>query len=178
MKKIFVLTCIIVFNSFVAFAQDTTCVNRGVFTKVVPQKLNIKDKIILQNQTPYLILQAVVALQDETGKYVPLANTAFLAPNETIELIDFADNGLKKLRGRQLSIKIKGSKKIFGTNSTSVYTPRGSVGVHHRDLDPEIINNIKSEDIVYDFDAVLYEANHDLYIQVMYKGEGKSIMDF
>ena len=41
----------------------------------------------------------------------------------------------------------------------------------------EILNNIKPSDITYDFDAKLYESNHDLYIEVFSNGE-KGVMDF
>lgn len=30
----------------------------------------------------------------------------------------------------------------------------------------------------YDYDVRLYEAHHDLYIEVYYKGKGGSVMDF
>lgn len=179
MKKIIVLLYITLWST-IAFAQKSDGEHlNGVFYKSIPKKLNIKDKIILENKTPYLILQAVVAIVDNNGDFIPLANTTLVSPNETCEIVSYKDNGLKHLRGQRIAIKVKGSKKIVSTNSTRVNTPYGSVGVHHQDLNSEILNNIKPEDIIYDFDAVLYEANHDLYIQVMYIGEGgKNIMDF
>lgn len=166
--------------STIGFAQESGGDSlKGVIYKDIPIKLNIKDKIILENKTPYLILQSVVAIADKDGKFIPLASTPLVSPNETWEMASYKNNGLKQLRGQRIAIKVKGSKKIVSTNSTSVNTPYGSVGVQHKDLDSEVLNNIKPEDIIYDFDVVLYEANHDLYIQIMYKGEnGKSIMDF
>ncbi len=179
MKKILLGLCLAL-SSTIGYAQQSEDNSpKGVFYKDVPQKLDIKDKIFIQNKTPYLIIQSVVALVDPKGELIPLGSTSYVSPKETYEIASFKDNKLKELRGKRIAIKIKGSKKLVGTNNTSVYTPFGSVGVHHQDLSPEILNNIKPEDIIYDFDAVLLEGSHDLYIQIMYKGEsGKNIMDF
>lgn len=63
------------------------------------------------------------------------------------------------------------------TNQTSVWTPNGSVGVKHKELNNDLINSLKSSDITYDFDAKLYESRHDLYIE-LYSAGGKGVMDF
>lgn len=66
-----------------------------------------------------------------------------------------------------------------GQNRTNVWTPYGSVGVNHKDLDPEIINKIKPEDITYNFDVRFFKDRHDLYIEVFSAGEnGAGVMDF
>ncbi len=183
MKKFLLLLCL-VWCSMVVMAQgckeagDSSRASRGLFYKTVPQKLNIKDKIFLVNKTPFPFLQSVVALVDDSdGSLISLGSSSIVAPNETWEIISYANNALKYLRGKRLAIKVKASKKMIDTNRTSVGTPYGSVGVSHVDISSEIINSLKPEDITYDFDAELYEANHDLYIHIIYKGEN-GIMDF
>ena len=119
-----------------------------------------------------------MALVDDKNEYTPIATSTYVSPNNTVEILSCDNNALKLLRGKRIAIKVKGSKKIIGGNDISVNTPYGSVGVHHQNIDPEILNNLSDEDVVYDFDANFSEANHDLYIKIIYTGKGKSIMDF
>ncbi len=179
MKKILLGLCLAL-SSTIGYAQQSEDnSSKGVFYKDVPKKLYIEDKIFIQNKTPYLIIQSVVALVNPKGELIPLGSTSYLSPNETIEIAEFPDDKLRQLRGRRIAIKIKGSKKFVVPNKTSVNTPSNSDGVHHQDLSPEMLNNIKPEDIFYDFDAILTERSHDLYIQIMCEGQSeKNIMDF
>jgi hypothetical protein len=152
---------------------------QNVIYKTVPKKnFFIRDKIIVQNKSPYYILQVVVALENANGEFQPLGSSTYIAPNETYELAAFKNNSLKKLKGQVIAIKAKGAKIVFGdSNQTNVWTPYGSVGVRHKELDPELVNNIKDSDITYDFDAKLFEANHDLYIELYNSGK-QGVMDF
>lgn len=147
--------------------------------KQVPAKLNIRDKIIISNKSPYYILQIVVAVK-EGEQLVPLGSSTFIAPNEDWELASYRDNTLKSLRGKTIAIKTKAAKVSMGErNETRIDIPFSvySFGIRHKELDPEIVNNLKPEDITYDFDAKLYESRHDLYIEV-FNSKGNDIMDF
>ncbi len=181
-KKLFMALLLATITS-VAFAQatkdSTANPNDNVMYKTVEKSLNIKDKIIVQNKSPYLILQIMVALPNEEEGFTPISSSSYIAANEAREIASYDSNSLKFLRGKTIAIKIKGAKVAIPENNTQVYTPYGSVGVQHKEIDPNIVNNIKDEDVTYNFDVKLFEANHDLYIQVNYKGkDGTSVMDF
>ncbi len=183
MIKKFFITLLFLSCTSIAFAQtakdSTTVQNAHVMYKMVEKKLNIKDKIIVQNKSPYLIMQIMVALPNNAEGFTPIASSSYIAANEAKEIAYFDKNSLKSLRGKTIAIKIKGAKVVIPENNTQVYTPYGSVDVQHKNIDPNIINNIKDKDITYNFDAKLFEANHDLYLQVIYKGkDGTSVMDF
>ena len=75
-------------------------------------------------------------------------------------------------------MKVKGAKVIAGQKRSGVVTPMGDVGDATTEISPDLINNIDPNDITYDYDVRLYEAHHDLYIEVYYKGKGGSVMDF
>lgn len=157
-KKLFLALLLTTITS-VAFAQttkdSTATQNDNVMYKTVEKNLNIKDNIIVQNKSPYLILQIMVALPNEEKGFVPIGSASYIAVNEAREIASYDNNGLKFLRGKTIAIKIKGAKVAITEN------------------------DIKDEDITYNFDATLFEANHDLYIQVNYKGkDGTSVMDF
>ena len=179
MKKLLLLVTMVLFTLCVN-AQNPSNDGKNIIYRVIPKKLNIRDKIIIQNKSPYYILQIVVAISNENGELDPLGSSTYIAPNETWELASYKDNALKKLKGKNIAIKVKGAKVFIGEqNNTSVWTPYGSVGVKHKDLDPEIINKLKPEDITYNFDVRFYEDRHDLYIEVFNSGEtGSGIMDF
>lgn len=178
MKKI-VLLSLMVFMALSVNAQEDSSQKpiSNIVYKKVPDKLNIKDKVIIQNKSPYYILQIVVA-EVFDDRLEPLGSSTYIAPNETWELASFRNNELKLLRGKTIAIKAKGAKLTLGDNNrTNIWTPYGTIGVGHKELDPEIVNSIKPEDITYDFDAKLFEANHDLYIELFNRGD-EGIMDF
>lgn len=167
-------------NMFSQENKDTTATkNDGVILKIIPQELKIKDKIFVKNKSPYLILQMVVAQVDGEGEYHSIGTSTYLTPNESYTLASFENNSLKHLRGKKIAIKVKGAKVFAGENGTKVFTPYGAVGVKRKEITPELINNLKPSDITYDFDATLYESHHDLYIEIINKGnDGSGIMDF
>lgn len=168
-------------NGFAQYNEDTVGKqDSGIVYKEVSKKLNIRDKIIVQNKSPYLIMQVMVALPKEGGGFEPIGTSTYITPNETRAIASYDNNELKLLKGKILAIKVKAAKVILPENNTSVITPYGAVGVQHREIDPNIINNIKDKDVTYDFDVKLLEANHDLYIEVYYKGENdkSNVMDF
>lgn len=182
-KKFFMILLTLIACTNIVLAQaikdSTSTQSDNVMYKTVEKNLNIKDKIIVQNKSPYLILQIMVALPNETEGFTPIGSSSYIAANEAREIASYDNNSLKFLRGKTIAIKIKGAKIAIPENKTQVYTPYGSVDVQHKEIDPNIINNIKDKNITYNFDVKLFETNHDLYLQVNYKGkDGTSIMDF
>ncbi len=140
----------------------------------------IKDKIFLVNRSETTILQAVVVLM--TGdSYTTIGNASLVSPGSRFEMASYSNNWLKKLKGQTLGIKIKGVKKVIGDTSTtgvaggSFATGGFGVGVHHREIKAEELNNIEPELINYDYTVRLGEENHDLYIIVT---SGSNAFDF
>jgi len=181
MKK-FLLLAVAAMLSIPICAQDSINVdpttNGHIVYKVVPRKFNIKDKIFVTNKSPYYILQIVVA-EVVDNKLIPIGSATSISPNETYEMVSFSNNTLRELRGKKIAIKAKGAKiaAVGNENRTRVDVPFYSVSVRHKDIDPEIVNNLKPEDITYEFDSALSESHHDLYID-MFTSSGKSVMDF
>ena len=182
-----ILIAIMAFMAIIVHAQsqqaETSNVSndvKNIIYKTVPKKFRLKDNIIVRNMSPYYILQIVVAYPKADGELDPLGSGTYIAPNEEYGLASFSKNSLKRLRGMTIAIKAKGAKVLMGEqNKTNVWTPLGPVGVKHKELSAEIINNIKPEDITYSFDVKLYESRHDLYIELYNTGEnGGGVMDF
>lgn len=168
------------FNTFGQNPKDSLSVENNIISVEVPDELNIKDKIIIRNKSPYLILQAVVAY-DDYGILIPLGTASYVAQDDIYTVASFKGNKLKKLRGKRLAIKIKGAKVFVGRSRTDIGLGStfgfGSLGVNHTRIPAELVNNIKPEDITYNFDVTLFESSHDLYIDVLSNGE-QGFMDF
>lgn len=128
--------------------------DKGVIFKQVPKSLDLKDKIIIVNNSAYTIQQAAVAMVGEHGGYKPIAGMGKLMPGSSYEMVAYKDNGLAQLRGKIIALKIKGVKT---------------------DDDGESFVGSKPS---YDFQASLAENRHDLYITVTSSGNGGAIMDF
>ena len=84
MKRIVTLLLLLLSIGCCAMAQAgadsaTTASTGNVLTVAIPQSLNIKDNIFLVNKSPYLILQAMVALPQPDGTFEPLGTTTLLA---------------------------------------------------------------------------------------------------
>lgn len=151
--------------------------NKGLIYFQVPKKLNIKDKVIVKNNSPYTILQMVVAADLlEQGDYEVIGQAAYLAPGMEREICSWSDNALKRLRGKSLLLKIKGAKvsPIVQGNKVDVFAMMGEVHVDNRKIDSETLKNIRPEDITYNFRVRYGEADHDLYLYV----EGTDSFDF
>ena len=179
MKKI-LLTLILCVSVACGWAQgnDSTIIYIDI-----PKKMNIKDKIILANQSKYTILQAVVALVED-GRMNQLAMSELQGPGAFWTIAEYADNGLKILRGKRIAVKVKGtSEKFANNNQVSVNAGwYGRVRVKDSDAEKANLEKLKELDpktITYKFDATIAERDHDLYIYVTSKGEnGKGPMDF
>lgn len=125
--------------------------NGHIIFKLVSHKLDLKDKIIVSNQSSYTLLQVAVCLAED-NKLKPLGSCTNIEPGESGEIASFDDNALKNLQSRTIGIKAKGQKKDVGDNS----------GL---------------EDVTYEFDVKLLEDDHDLIIE-LYNAPGKDVMNF
>lgn len=148
----------------------------GVLQVTIPSKMNIKDFVFVQNLSTNLILQMAVVVEEGKGNYQTVGLASYLPSGRVAKIASFDDNGLRKLRGKKLLIKIKGAKINPMQEGTDVVvnSPWGNVFVDGGKLDAEELKNIDESKITYDFSAILYEKEHDLYIRV----ESKKIMDF
>ena len=178
MKKILLLALFAVFSlSVVAQKKYDPRTNGNIIFKVVNPALNIKDKIKVRNRSTYQVLQIVVALV-ENGEFRPLGTCSEIDPGEVCEIVSFAKNFLKNIKGRTLAIKAKGLKKPVGNQSrTDVHTPYGDVKVKHKSTDREAEEEINPEDITYEFSVEFAEQTHDLLIE-LYSTNSNSVMDF
>jgi hypothetical protein len=146
----------------------------------VPKQLNIKDKIYLVNRSQTTILQAAVVLV--SGNYYTSLGTATLVmPNCRYEMASFTGNKLKRLKDQTIGVKIKGVKKVLGDiNRTgiaggSITTGAFGLGISHKEIKADELNNLDPSLITYDYSVSLSEENHDLYITVT---NGKDVLDF
>lgn len=151
--------------------------NGNIIFKVVSNGFNLKDKIKVWNRSPYVIMQVVVC-EVANNELKPLGTCTDVDPDESCDIASFSDNTLKYLKGRTIAIKAKGLKKVVGDQSrTKVTTPMGNVGVRHQSVTEGSANNIKPEDVTYEFEAKLFEDRHDLFIE-LYSASGNDVMDF
>jgi len=129
----------------------------NVIETIIPQMLEINDKVFLVNKSPYTIIKAVIV--SASNHQLVLGSCGLVAPGAQVELAEFSDNGLSKWRGIPIDIKIKG------------YTESLTL------IDDDLIN---SEKITYDFKVHMYEENHDLYIsaQIIKNDRKTDILDF
>lgn len=185
MKRLLLTICILLCTaatmaaqteSAAAPADSTQKKMAGVIRMTIPPKLNIKDNIYIQNKSPYLILQMVLALDTGDGSYSTIGRASYVPSNGREKIASFDDNKLKKLRGLPVVLKVKGAKinpRTEGAN-VDVYIPFGSVNVHNKKPNPEDIKDIDESKITYDFRAFMFESDHDLYIQI----EAQDALDF
>lgn len=148
----------------------------GLFSVTVPTKLNIKDKVFVQNKSPYFILQMVVAVKNDDGTTTTIGVASNLAPGKATEIASYDNNKLKRLRGCELVIKAKGKKVNVALDGADVdvHTPYGQVKVDNQHIRAEDWEKIENAETTYSFRARLFEENHDLYIQM----EGLDALDF
>lgn len=147
----------------------------------VPSNFKIKDKIILVNNSSCTILRSAAVLMD-TNEEVVIGTCNIVVPGGSVVLASYDKNGLKRLRGKSIGIKVKGVKKrIVDSSETSVGGFAGgafAVGVNHADVNANEFNNIADEDITYEFTASLSETNHDLYINIYDNQGGGGALNF
>lgn len=176
MKKLFLLFLMaLVYVPVTSVAQQVQ--DSTIVFVTIPKNMKIQDKIILQNKSPYFIIQCTVALKNDDGSFTSLGSASYINNGAEKTIASYDDNELKFLRGKTIAIKAKGAKIFTGQNTTSVGTPYGFVGVKHDDISADMINNLNKSDYTYLFDYSVFENNHDLYIQISFKGEN-GVMDF
>ena len=158
---------------FTIVANAQSNVDSSIIYVQIPPKMKINDKIFVVNKTPNLIVHMVVALPNEEGSMESLGSSCYITPNKTVEIASFDNNGLKKLRGKTIAVKAKGIKTSIEIQGKRVNV----LDVDNQKFNVEMVNSLKNEDFLYDFKTIIYEANHDLYIELHSKGKN-SIMDF
>jgi hypothetical protein len=148
----------------------------------VPKQLNIKDKIYLVNRSQTTILQAAVVLVSVSGaNYTSLGSATLVMPNCRYEMASFSGNKLKRLKDQTIGVKIKGVKKVLGDiNRTGIAggsyaTGAFGLGISHKEIKADELNNLDPSLITYDYSVSLSEENHDLYITVT---NGANALDF
>ena len=152
MKKIMLLALFAVFAlSINAQENYDPQTNGNIIFKLVSHNLNLKDKIIVSNQSSYTLLQVAVCLAED-NKLKPLGSCTNIEPGESGEIASFSDNNLRNLKSRTIGIKAKGLKKDVGNESDS-------------------------EDVTYEFEVKLSEDDHDLIIE-LFNAPGKDLMNF
>ncbi len=157
----------------------------NLIVMTVPTDFKIKDKIILVNKSSCTILRAVVVYADTPDRHV-LGTCNIVTPGSYVTLAEFTRNSLKYLRGRTIGIKVKGFKKRLLDQSTTtvggaagaLWGPSFIAGSSHVDIKADDINNIKDEDVTYEFSASIHEANHDLYIHIYDNFDGAGALNF
>ena len=148
--------------------------NRNIIYKWVSDRWNIKDKIRIWNRSPYTIAQVVVCLV-EGSKLTPLGTCNDVDPDDDCDIAAYRNNSLRFLKGQTIAIKAKGIKSESGSrSSTKVRTPYGNVDVKRRSTED---TDGKPDEFTYEFEAKLFESQHDLYIE-LYAAEGNDVMDF
>ncbi len=94
-KKILlsVFLCLFVGEVFAQADSDSvSTIPNNVVYREVGAKLNIKDKIIVQNKSPYLIMQVMVALPDTDNNFEPLGTSTYITPNDTRTIASYRKN--------------------------------------------------------------------------------------
>lgn len=152
MKQLALLTLVLLsFISLCAQEKNDSRTTNSILFKQVSPTWDLKDRILVDNRSAYLVEQVVVAeVIDHDLR--PLGSCNNVEPMGKCEVATFERNGLRRLKGRTIAIKAKGLKRAGdGKNITDEYT--------------------------YDFEARVYEYKHDLYIE-LYTTSGPGFMDF
>ena len=114
MKKEILLTLMPLCCLLTAVSAKT---DNTIIYKTVPFDLDIRDKIIIENESSYHILEATVSLV-QNKKLVRLGTVRNVEPDDDEEVKEYDDDNLKNLRGRKLAIKIKGARSRSGAGVT------------------------------------------------------------
>lgn len=133
----------------------------------VPSKMAIKDCIFLRNNSKYYIIQMAVAIEHDPGDYEVIGQASYVPVGKTVKIANFDDNGLKKLRGKNLVVKIKGAKvdKQNVGGNIDINASWDNVGTQ---------NGYNIDQVTYEFNVRLSEKDHDLYITA----ESNGALDF
>ena len=143
MRKI--LTALLLSITILSYAQDmtkkSTTVDDNIIITEVPRNLDIKDKVFVNNKTPYKIERIVVALATEEDQYQPLWSAENIAVGDVVEIASYKDNELKDLRRKKLALKIKGknskSQEITYNFDIRLYDLRHDLYIELTSKDPK-----------------------------------------
>lgn len=115
----------------------------------IPNRLHIKDKVIVTNQTPYPIKHIVITIINDNGRCKMLGQRTNIDPGISQELLSLDGNALKTIRKRTLVIKIKDTEVL----STNMNSPDNST------FDQRLTT--------HQYNIKLSEQRHDLHIDVI-----------
>lgn len=163
------------------------CAQDNLIHIQVSSKANLKDKVILINKSSYTVLQSRLVLSENDSQEL-IGNSLIIVPGGSVVVADFPRNGLRRLVGKHLILKVKGTKKllvdqkstsigggVLGTGGAGVV----AVGINHSELSADTYNNLDDSEITYSFDVKYYDMHHDLYIEIYDKKEGSDdMLDF
>ena len=129
-----------IFSILAAAMMAAGVMAQGEMIKIyVPEEFNIKDNVVVVNQSMCTIRQAVVA-QIDGENVTPIGSCMNVASGKDATVAEFSRNGLRRLRG-----------KYIGVKATGTSTPG-------EDADES------AAETVTDFMVTIGEKNHDLYI--------------
>ena len=144
MKKLFSML-LMAASLLPAIAQETTSVkmtSEKSIVKIISQKMDVNDKVFVINSTPYTLLETTVLIYGTDGNYQTVCNIKNTKSGEKIEAASFDDNKLRIVKGKPVVIRTKILKEgVIAENS-----------------------KFGDEDVLI---AVLYEEDHDLYVELV-----------
>ena len=143
MRKI--LAALLLSITILSYAQDatkkSTTIDENIIITEVPRSLDIKDKVFVNNKTPYKIERIVVAITTEEDLYQPLWSAENIAVGDVVEIASYKDNELKDLKRKKLALKIKGknskSQEITYNFDVRLYDLRHDLYIELTSKDPK-----------------------------------------
>ncbi len=76
--------------------------------RTIPSRLNIEDKIFVENESSHRLTRVSVYLVDSRGKYQPLGNAYNLRRNRKEEIRSYKNDRLAFLKGRKIAVSVVG----------------------------------------------------------------------
>lgn len=143
MRKI--LAALLLSITTLSYAQDvtkkSTAIDENIIITEVARNLDIKDKVFVNNKTPYKIERIVVAIATEEDQYQPLWSAENIAVGDVVEIASYKDNELKDLKRKKLALKIKGknskSQEITYNFDVRLYDLRHDLYIELTSKDPK-----------------------------------------
>ena len=167
-----------VFNIDAQGRNDSIAAGNNEIVCTVPTTLNINDNVFVVNKTLYTILKIAVVEATESDYIIPVGTGSSIVPGERFKIAEYSNNNLRRLKGRTLIIKAKGADIDMPSSSSNEPNAGRNSRSRHKEFDQKTIDAIPREKITYDFNINMYEANHDLYIELLPGKSDKSFLDF
>lgn len=144
MKKL--LSLLLMVAAFLtAHAQETTSVkmtSEKSIVKLISQKMDVNDKVFVINSTPYTLMNTEILIYKTDGEYQTICNISDTKSGQKIEAASFEDNNLRIVKGKPLIVRVKILKE-------------GKLAENSKFGDEDVLI------------AVLYEEDHDLYVELV-----------